>query len=127
MERRFYLGVAILVVLLVLGIGSAALMEDTHLSQAAQLDRAMELAMSGNWSGAASALGEAHAGGDKRSAIIAGLTDHEPMDQIEGCFAQLQVFLGMNDAASFCGSCRYLAKQLEALGKSHSLNLQNFF
>lgn len=125
--NRIWFGAALLAVLLVLGIGSAALMEDTHLSQAAQLDRAMELAMSGNWSGAASALGEAHAGWDKRSAIIAGLTDHEPMDQIEGCFAQLEVFAQMQDTVSFCSSCRYLAKQLEALGKSHSFNLQNLF
>ena len=125
--KRIWFGAALLGALLVLGIFSAALMEDPHLTQVARLERAAELAASGNWQGAESAFSEAKALWEKRSAIIAGLSDHEPMDQIEGCFAQLEVFLGMHDAASFCGACRYLAKQLEALGKSHSFNLQNFF
>ena len=125
--KRIWFGAALLGALLVLGIFSAALMEDTHLTQAAQLDSAADLAMSGNWKGAETAFSEAKDGWDKRSSLIAGLSDHEPMDQIEGRFAQLEVFLGMHDSASFCGACRYLAKQLEALGKSHSFNLQNFF
>ena len=125
--NRIWFGAALLAALLVLGIGSAALMEDTHLSQVSQLNRAADLAISGNWKGAASVFEDARANWDKRSAIIAGLTDHEPMDQIEGCFAQLEVFAQMQDTVSFCSSCRYLAKQLEALGKSHSFNLQNLF
>lgn len=125
--KRIWFGAALLGALLVLGIFSAALMEETHLTQASQLERAAELAASGNWQGAESAFSEAKTIWEKRSAIISGLSDHEPMDQIEGCFAQLEVFLGTRDPVSFCGSCRYLAKQLEALGKSHSFNLQNFF
>ena len=125
--KRIWFGAALLGALLVLGIFSTALMENTHLTQAAQLDRAAELAASGNWQGAESAFSEAKDSWEKRSSLIAGLSDHEPMDQIEGCFAQLEVFLGMRDTVSFCGACRYLAKQLEALGKSHSFNLQNFF
>ena len=125
--KRIWFGAALLGALLVLGIFSAALMEDTHLTQAARLERAAELAASGNWQGAEAAFSEAKTIWEKRSAIISGLSDHEPMDQIEGCFAQLEVFLGARDPVSFCGSCRYLVKQLEALGKSHSFNLQNFF
>lgn len=125
--KRIWFGAALLAALLLLGIGSTALMEDTHLTQAAQLNRAADLAMSGNWKGAGAAFSEAKSSWDQRSPIIAGLSDHEPMDQLEGIFAQLEVFMQMQDAVSFCSSCRYLAKQLEALGKSHSFNLQNFF
>ena len=125
--KRIWFGAALLAVLLILGIGSAALMEDTHLTQAAELNRAADLAMSGSWERAGAALSAAKSSWDKRSPIIAGLSDHEPMDQINGIFAQLEVFLTMRDAASFSSSCLYLAKQLEALGRSHSFNLQNFF
>ena len=125
--KRIWFGAALLGLLLILGILSTALMEDTHLTQAAQLDRAGELAAAGNWKGAEIAFFEAKALWEKRNSIIAGLSDHEPMDQIESCFAQLEVFLKMRDPVSFCGSCRYLSKQLEALGQSHSFNLQNFF
>ena len=124
--KRIWFGAALLAALLVLGIFSAALMEDTHLTQATQLNRAADFAISGNWNGAGAAFSAAKTGWDKRSPVIAGLSDHEPMDQIEGLFAQLELFLQMRDAVSFSSSCRYLAKQLEALGKSHSFNLQNF-
>ena len=110
--KRIWFGGALLALLLILGIFCAGFMEDAHLEQASLLNRAADLAHQ-NW--------------DKRSAIISGLSDHEPMDQIEGCFAQLEVFAQMQDAVSFSSSCRFLAKQLEALGKSHSLSLQNFF
>lgn len=125
--KRIWFGAALLAALLILGIFSAAFMEDTHLTQAAQLQRAADLAMSGSWEGAETAFSKAKANWEQRSSIIAGFSDHGPMDQIEGIFAQLEVFLQMQDAASFCSSCRYLSKQLEALGKSHSFNLQNFF
>lgn len=125
--NRIWFGAALLAALLVLGIGSAALMEDAHLSQAAQLNRAADLALSGNWKGARSAFEDARTSWDQQSSILAGLASHEPMDQIEGCFAQLEVFAQAQDTISFCSSCGYLARQLEALGKSHSFNLQNLF
>ena len=125
--KRIWFGGALLALLLILGILCAGFMEDTHLEQAAHLNRAADLAAAGNWTAANSTFSKAHQNWDKRSPIISGLSDHEPMDQIEGCFAQLEVFAQMQDAASFSSSCRFLAKQLEALGKSHSLNLQNFF
>jgi hypothetical protein len=125
--KRIWFGGALLGLLLILGILCAGFMEDSHLEQAQQLNRAADLAAAGNWNAAKTELSKAHESWDKRSTIIAGLSDHEPMDQIEGSFAQLKVFAQLEDAASFASSCRYLAKQLEALGKSHSLNLQNFF
>lgn len=125
--KRIWFGAALLGALLILGILSAALMENTHLTQASCLNHAAALAQAGNWKGAEAAFSEAKNSWDKRSALIAGFSDHGPMDQIEGMFAQLEVFLQLRDEAAFCSSCRYLAKQLEALGKSHSFNLQNFF
>ena len=125
--KRIWFGGALLALLLILGIFCAGFMEDAHLEQASLLNRAADLAAAGNWTAANSVFSKAHQNWDKRSAIISGLSDHEPMDQIEGCFAQLEVFAQMQDAVSFSSSCRFLAKQLEALGKSHSLSLQNFF
>lgn len=125
--NRIWFGAALLAALLIFGIGCAAFMEDTHLAQAAQLDRAADLAMSGNWKAAGTVFSDAQSSWERNRSVIAGFSDHGPMDQIEGIFAQLEVFVKIQDTASFCSSCRYLASQLEALGKSHSFNLQNFF
>lgn len=125
--KRIWFGAALLAVLLILGFGSSALMERSHLTQAEELNHAAALALSGNWTDAGLAYSGARDHWNQRRSIIAGLCDHGPMDQIEGLFAQLEVYALSQDTVSFSSSCVYLARQLEALGKSHSLNLQNFF
>jgi hypothetical protein len=123
--KRIWFGAALLAALLILGIFSAALMEDTHLTQATQLNRAADFAMSGNWNGAKAAFSEAQTSWDKRSPVIAGLSDHEPMDEAEMLFAQLEAFAKAKEAALYSSTCLQLARQIEALGQSHRLNLQN--
>ena len=125
--KRIWFGAALMAVLLILGLCSSALMERSHLSQAEDLDQAAILALNGNWAEAETTFSNARQRWNQRRSIIAGLCDHEPMDQIEGLFSQLEVYAVSRDAVSFSSSCVYLAKQLEALGKSHSLNLPNFF
>ena len=125
--KRIWFGAVMLALLLVLGFGSSTLMERSHLTQAEELNHAAALAMSGSWTEAETAFANARDRWNQRQSVIAGLCDHEPMDQIEGLFAQLEVYAVSRDAVSFSSSCVYLARQLEALGKSHSLNLQNFF
>ena len=125
--NRIWFGTALLALLLVLGLGGSALMERTHLTQAEDLNRAAELALQGDWSGAEALTSGARKEWDKKRPLIAALSDHEPMDQAEGLFAQLEVFADTEDAISYSSTCVYLARQLEALGKSHSFNLQNFF
>ena len=125
--KRIWFGGALLIVLLILGLCSGALMERTHLVQAEELDRAARLALSDRWDGAEAAFLKARDSWASSVPLVAALTDHEPMDEIEGFFGELEVFLRLKDASSFSASCLYLARQLEALGKSHSLNLQNLF
>lgn len=125
--KRIWFGAALLAALLILGFGSSSLMERTHLAQAEDLTRAAELALEGNWSGAENFTGAARREWDKKRPLIAALSDHGPMDQIEGLFSQLETFAQAEDAVSYSSTCVYLARQLEALGKSHSLTLPNFF
>ena len=125
--KRIWFGAALLAALLVLGFGSSAFMEQAHARQTKDLTRAAELALESNWGGAENFAAAAQREWDKKRPLIAGLCDHGPMDQIEGLFAQLPIYASAQDAAAFSSTCIYLSKQLEALGKSHSLDLQNFF
>ena len=125
--KRIWFGAGLLIALLILGLGSSTLMEKTHFSQAKDLRRAAELSMEGNWAGAKNFSDAARREWDKQKSVIAGLCDHEPMDQAESLFAQLEVFASLKDATSFSSTCLFLASQLEALGKSQQLNLPNFF
>lgn len=123
--NRIWFGAALLAVLLVLGFGSSAFMERIYTAQAKDLTRAAELALEGNWAGAENFAGAARREWDKRRPITAALSEHGPIDQAEGLFAQLEAFAKAKDAALYSSACLQLASQLEALGQSHSLNLQN--
>ena len=125
--NRIWFGAVLLAVLLLLGLGSDALMKQTHHPISNDLLRASELALEGNWKSAENFTAAARREWDKKQLLTAMFSDHTPMDQIEGMFAQLEVFAGTGDAVSYSSTCRYLASRLEALGRSHSFNFQNLF
>ena len=125
--KRIWFGVALMIFLLALGIGSSALLERIQLAQVQRLEQAAELTTDGDWAAARALLAEAKQEWDNKQLLIAALTPHETVDHMEGLFAQLEVFSEARSAAAFSSTCVYLARQLEALGSSHTLNAENFF
>lgn len=124
--KRIWFGVALLVGLLLLGIGSSALMKQTQFAQADRLTQAAALASDGDWAAARELLAQANQKWHRQQRLIAALCRHEPMDQIEGIFAQLEVFAAARSVVSFSSTCVLLARQLQILGQSHALTLENF-
>ena len=125
--KRCWFGLGLLILMLVGGLLVTRSMDRNYSRMSHQLAAAREAALAEEWNTVRALLEDAKDTWQARWHFSAAFSDHEPMDQIESCFAQLEVFLKMRDPVSFCGSCRYLSKQLEALGQSHSFNLQNFF
>lgn len=125
--KRIWFGVGLMVLLLILGIGSSTLLQRTQQTQIERLDAAARLAAEGDWAAARALLAEAKHEWDKKQLLLAALTPHETIDHMEGLFAQLEVFSEARSAAAFSSTCVYLARQLEALGGSHSLSAENFF
>lgn len=125
--KRIWFGVVLLGVLLILGLGSSNLLERIHESQSEDLIRAAECAMEGNWAGAGKYQQSVRREWDKHRSLVAALSDHAPMEQVEGLFAQLEVFAASQDTVSYSSTCRYLSSQLDALGNAHSLTLPNLF
>lgn len=123
--KRIWFGAAMLVFLLVFGFFISAFMERTHAAQIKDLTRAAELAQEGNWTGAENFMGAARREWDRKRPFVAALSDHEPMDEAEMLFAQLEAFAKAKEAALYSSTCLQLARQMEALGQSHRLNLQN--
>ena len=124
--KRIWFGTALLVILLILGLGTGALMERTHMGQSKDMVRAAELALEGNWAGAENFAAAARREWSKHQLFTAVLVDHERIDQIESLFVQLEVFAKAEDAGAYSSTCMLLAHQLEALGESHGFNLKNF-
>ena len=125
--KRIWFGVVLLILMLVLGLISSTFMKETWLKQSENLNRAAILASDGDWVNARNLLAEAQAEWEEKQLLLAVLCQHEPIEQIDGLFAQLEVFSESRRTASFSSTCVFLSKLIDSLGRSHNLNLKNLF
>ena len=124
MEKRFYLGLGILLVFLFLGIFTAVAM-----------DRAMEPIQTYLQQAAQDALGSDPATGIHLAqqakdawfslrSKIAAVADHTPMEEVDGLFAELEVYAQSGDMAHFSACCTRIAILSSALAEAHAFSLQ---
>lgn len=122
MERRFYLGVGLLTVILALGLFTGWLIEKSQapaeqlLEQAAQaenLQSGVQLAQQAKdlWQG--------------RWRKVAAVADHTPMDEIDSLFAEMDVYIREEEDVHFYACCNQLASLLRAVSDAHKLNWWN--
>ena len=123
--RRTAVGFALLLVLLVAGIGSGMCLSRHNEQVAALLDGAAARAMDGDLSGAEASAEEAWGLWKQRWNISAAFTDHAPLEQVDGGFAQLKIYGEAGEALSFAAVCAGLARQVEALGDAHGAQWWN--
>lgn len=125
--KRIWFGAGLLALLLFLSIGCSNITEQTYLPPAEQLTRSAQLALEGNWNGARNDSEAARRSWERNRLLAAVLSEHSALDQIDSLFAQIQVFAATQEPNAYSSACMCLARLLEALGKSHSLNLHNLF
>ena len=123
--RRMWIGIGLLALVLVGGIWASEWMGNTHEEMARDLDRAAELAMTDRWEEAVLKLIRAEEKWQKKRPVTAAFADHEPLEEIDGLFARLKIFAAGEKRTDFSAACAHLARQLEALGDSHSFSLSN--
>ena len=123
--RRMWIGVGLLALVLIGGIWASEWMGNVHEDMARELDRAAEFAMADRWEEAAQQLAHAEEKWQKKRPVTAAFADHEPLEEIDGLFAQLKIFAAGEKRTDFSAACAYLARQLEALGDNHSFTLYN--
>lgn len=123
--KRMWIGVALLAVLLVSGLLAAEFMEKAHGPIASDLEQAADAALEGSWGRAEALTARARKSWDKHRFLTAAFADHGPMEEIEAQLAKIETFAAERNRIDFCAGCAYLARILEALGESHSLNFRN--
>ena len=125
--KRIWFGVGLMILLLILSIGSGLVMERIQSAQSENLNRAARLAADGDWAAARTLVSQARQQWDRRQTLISALSSQASMDEIDGLFAQLEVFSEARSATSFSSTCVYLACLLESLVEDHSLSLHSIF
>ena len=110
---RLWIGIGILVILLALGIAMLCISWNFYEDFSADLEQAGELALAGNWQGAG---GKAEKSREKWAS-----TDHEPVEQMQNLFSQLEIYQKRQLEVDFAAVCRNLVHLAEAIDEAHSL------
>ena len=122
---RSILGFALLLILLLGGIFVEKEMEVRHRPVARMLEVSADSAGEGDWEEAQSLSRTAAARWNRAWSFSASFADHQPMEEIDGLFARLEVFARERDAGEFAALCRELARRVDAMADAHTLNLRN--
>ena len=125
MEKRFYLGIGILAVLLVLSIGTAAAMRAIHRPMEADLNHAARLALAEDLESALPLAQRAYARWENYHSVIASFADHSPMDDTDTLFQEMLVYGQTEEVPHFIACCRELAVMTEAMYDAHGFSLKN--
>ena len=123
--KRFLLGIGILAVFLIGGLWVGYAMDDVHQTIAQTLDDAAAQCLSGDLSGGIALAQQAHQTWQTHWHSTASVADHEPMDEIDGLFAQLEVYGKAGLSADFATFCARLSQLVSAVGEAHSFTWWN--
>jgi len=124
--KRSVFGFILLIVLLVSGIAAAAWMDSRHSPITGDLSSAAQCAMDGDWENARYHLSLAEEAWQRGWHFDAALTDHQPMEEIDGMFTRLTVYGALEDTGRFPAECRELVERIDALSDVHGLKWWNF-
>ena len=117
--KRFWIGVAILLFLLLTGSVTAWGIRQIHHPMVQQLQTASRLALAEDWSNAVPLAADVHSRWQHYYTITAAFADHAPMEELDSLFAELMVYGQLQDAGHFSALCLHLSQLAEAMTESH--------
>ena len=125
MERRFVVGLVILLLVLALAVGTAVGMKAIHAPGEAALTEAARLALDGQMEQAVPLARQAYSRWQKYRGITAAFSDHTPMDDTERLFREMTVYAQAGEAPHFAACCTELSAMLKAMYETHGFSLKN--
>lgn len=120
--KRLWIGVVILAVLLGLGVGTTVFAVRTQEDISQNLQQASDAALRGKWAEASSLSLGAKAKWETYRKGTAAIADHEPMEEIDDLFSQMEVYLQTRQQIPFSVCCASLSVLTNAIGEAHAIN-----
>ena len=125
MEKRFYMGLGIQLVFLVLGLVVSWTMRQATQPVLQMLDQATQEVLSGDMEQGILLAQRAQDIWQKGWKTVALAADHSPMDEIDGLFAQIGFFAKAGNRLEL-GACGARGSELvEAIADAHALTWWN--
>ena len=123
--KRLWIGAALLIFLLAAGIFSTLVTESFHHSLSRRLEATASAAMAQDWESAGELLHQCRSRWTRGRNFIAAVVSHEPIEQIDMLYSQLEIYFQRRDSLGFSLCCRALQHQTRALGEAQSINWWN--
>lgn len=123
--KRIWIGVALLGVILFTGLWAGSRMRRIHTPCAIDLERAAACAMAEDWAGATELTQQARQLWKRNWKFSAAIAHHQPMDEIDALFEELEIYRAREETAAYCASCMYLSERVRDLSNSFRLNWWN--
>ena len=122
---RLWLGIGLMMALLALGLWTASAMAELHGPISQTLEEAAAQSLSGDLEGGVMLARKAKARWEENWRRTAAVSDHTPMDEIDGLFAQVESYAAAGQALEFAAHCARLAQRIEAVGDAHKFTWWN--
>lgn len=122
---RCWLGAGILLLFLILGLVVMWTMGKAHFSTGQMLEQAAEQSLAGDLDGATALAMAAKARWERQHHATAAVADHNPMDDVDRLFAQMEVYAKAQEAPHFAACCVELAHLLQATADAHRFSWWN--
>ena len=119
--NRLWIGIALLVLLPVVGFGMMWGNVSFFGALSREVDACEEAALAENWTLVAEKAAQCREKWEKYCHFWASVTDHAPIEQMNTLFSQLELYENRRKAVEFAACCRAIATQMEAIRESHSL------
>jgi len=123
--NRELIGFFLLAALLLSGLLSSFTMTRCSARLAGQLDDAAWAALSEDWDAAVSLSNAARTQWQAQWKLVAAVSDHSPMEEIDALFRQLSVYAALRESGDFAATCGSLSVHVTAMGDAHRLSWWN--
>lgn len=123
--KRSKFGLWLLIGLLIVGIVCTWAIIRCNEPIVQMVRQAGDAALREDWETAETRMKEAKDLWERQFPFCAALADHEPMEVINGLFAQLEVYAKSRDPQNFAAVCAQLSQDTKAMGEAHGLNWWN--
>lgn len=123
--KRLWIGVGLLVGIVLVGLWTTEKLNRIHTAISEDLLQSAQAAQAGKWADADSAAEDATQGWQESWHFSATLADHTVLDEIDGLFAQSEVYRKNRSTVDYAATCARLAQRIQALQEGHRLSWWN--
>lgn len=120
-----WLGAGLLAVFLIFGICLSVAADKACLPTEELLEQAAERTLSGDFDGGIALGKKAQARWQGQWNAIAAIADHEPMDEVDALFAEMEVYASTDEQPHFAACCKELARRVRSFADVHRFTWWN--